>query len=130
MKTLLAWIAGLFSADQVAASTPAPGTGHTTQGQAVDESPDPSGPAAPVQQVARELRVYLASKSRTRLSPDQVSGQANMWDVGYVDSLSYVEFLAFIEKQYNVTIPDVQLTARLSTVDAVARFICSEAKSE
>ena len=66
-------------------------------------------------------RARGAGSARTRSSED---GQ--LFDRGYLDSFSYVEFLAFIEETYRVRIDDSQLAGHLSTIAAMADHILRE----
>jgi len=88
----------------------------------------PAQPTTPEEVVVRELCAHLAGKSRPRLSPEDLDTTANVWLAGYVDSLSYVEFLTFIETQYGVSISDVDLTGPLVSIRGLASFICSKTR--
>ena len=51
---------------------------------------------------------------------------APLFDRGYLDSFSYVEFLAFVEERYRVRIEDTQLAGHLGTIAAMADHIVGE----
>lgn len=126
MKGIRTRLGGLFSRSESDAPT-----------QPQKEAPSASAPAqaasagevtASVAGIVDDLRRYIESKGRGRWAADEVDADINLWDAGYVDSLSYVEFLVYIEAQYGVSIPDVELTDRLSTLEALATFVSSNAK--
>ena len=50
----------------------------------------------------------------------------SLFDRGYLDSFSYVAFLAFIEERYRVRIDDSQLAGHLTTIAAMADHIVRE----
>lgn len=90
----------------------------------------PPQPTLAVEPVIRVLAGYLAGKSRTRLLPEQLNPDENVWTSGYVDSLGYVEFLVFVEEQFGVTVTDVELVGDMNTLRAVARHICAQRARE
>jgi acyl carrier protein len=69
------------------------------------------------------LCALLAEVSEGRLRAADVDPAANLFDFGYVDSLSGVMFLARIEEQWGVHIEDFDLVERLGTIDAVAAHL-------
>lgn len=73
--------------------------------------------------VIEALRRHIAEASGGRLRIDEVDADAQLFDRGYLDSFSYVEFLAFIEHSYRVRIDDSQLAGHLSTIAAMAEHI-------
>ena len=70
-----------------------------------------------------ELRALLVEVSEGKLSADGVDPTANLFDFGYVDSLTGVMFLARIEEQWGVHIEDFDLVERLNTLEAVAEHL-------
>ena len=77
----------------------------------------------------RALRDHVAEGSRGRLSAEDVHEDGPLFDRGYLDSFSYVEFLAFIEETYRVRIEDSQLAGHLTTIAAMADHILREKPS-
>jgi acyl carrier protein len=69
------------------------------------------------------LRALLVEVSEGKLKPEDIDPTANLFDFGYVDSLSGVMFLARIEEQWGVHIEDFDLVDRLSTIEAVAAHL-------
>jgi len=86
-------------------------------------APDPGAPTDRRQGLVLALRQHLAVKSAGRLSLEGIDPDAQLFDRGYLDSFSYVEFLAFIEETYGVRIDDAQLAGHLSTIAAMADHI-------
>ena len=69
------------------------------------------------------LRTILAEVSEGKLKARDIDPSANLFDYGYVDSLSGVMFLARIEETWGVQIEDFDLVKRLNTLQAVAEFV-------
>jgi len=69
------------------------------------------------------LRAILAEVSEGKLAARDIDPSANLFDYGYVDSLSGVMFLARIEETWGVQIEDFDLVKRLNTIQAVAEFV-------
>jgi acyl carrier protein len=76
--------------------------------------------------VIQALRQHLADISRGRLRAEEIQEHGPLFDRGYLDSFSYVEFLAFIEQKYGVRIEDSQLAGRLTTIAAMAEHILQQ----
>ena len=69
------------------------------------------------------LRALLVEVSEGKLSAADVDPAANLFDFGYVDSLSGVMFLARIEEQWGVHVEDFDLVERLNTLEALAAHL-------
>ena len=76
--------------------------------------------AATAENLVEELRALLVEVSEGKLRAQDVDPAANLFDFGYVDSLTGVMFLARIEEQWGVHIEDFDLVERLNTLEAVA----------
>ena len=76
--------------------------------------------------VIEGLRGRLAEMSGGRLRAPEIHEDAPLFDRGYLDSFSYVEFLVFIERTHGVRIDDSQLAGRLGTIAAMAEHIVRE----
>lgn len=79
--------------------------------------------------VIQALRQHLAEVSLGRLRAEEIQEHGPLFDRGYLDSFSYVEFLAFIEQRYGVRIEDSQLAGHLTTIAAMADHILREQTS-
>jgi acyl carrier protein len=98
-------------------------------GDAQDASPagavllEPAATSAADPEVLNDLRKRIVALSEGKLRAEEIDAQGNIFDYGYVDSLSVVSFLAQIEDDYGTRIPDLELIDRLSTLDAIAAHI-------
>lgn len=73
-----------------------------------------------------DLTALLVEVSEGKLTAEDIHPSANLFDFGYVDSLSGVLFLARIEEQWGVHIEDFDLVDRLSSIEAVAAHLRSQ----
>ena len=71
------------------------------------------------------LRAMLVEVSEGKLKARDIEPTANLFDYGYVDSLSGVMFLARIEEQWGVHIEDFDLVERLNSIEAVAAHLAA-----
>ena len=78
---------------------------------------------ATVESLREELRALLVEVSDGKLQGGDIDPAANIFDFGYVDSLSGVMFLARIEEEWGVQIDDFELVETLNTLDAVTARI-------
>jgi len=120
VKNLLNRISNLFNQSPDEASRPA-----NSVETPVLQGNLGGGSAPGVEKIITDLQAYIAGKARNKLEPHEVSSSDSLWSAGHIDSLSYVEFLAFIEGQYGVVVPDVQLSGQLNTLEALGAFIAS-----
>ena len=123
--TLLQRVLGRLSGD----GRSAPGTPPVPVTRETPASNDPvaaSDAADPRASVVRALQDHVAEGSRGRLSATDVHPHGPLFDRGYLDSFSYVAFLAFIEEKYGVRIDDSQLAGHLTTIAAMAEHIVRE----
>ncbi len=78
---------------------------------------------ATAEDLVEGLRAILAEVSVGKLRARDIDPRANLFDYGYVDSLSGVMFLARIEEKWGVQIEDFDLVKRLNTIESVAEFV-------
>ena len=71
------------------------------------------------------LVALLVEVSEGKLKQQDIDPAANLFDFGYVDSLTGVMFLARIEERWGVHIEDFDLVERLGTIEAVASHLRS-----
>ena len=88
-----------------------------------------AAPAGSREAVVRALVKQIVEQSENELAYDSIDPDAVMCDRGYLDSLTYVAFLVFVEETYGVHILDYQLTRNLRTVSAVADWVLAHPKS-
>jgi len=79
--------------------------------------------AVTAEDLVEELRALLVEVSEGKLRATDLDPAANLFDFGYVDSLSGVMFLARIEEQWGVHIEDFDLLERLNTLEAIAAHV-------
>lgn len=82
-----------------------------------------AGSAATTDDLVGGLVSLLVEVSDGKLQAGDIDPAANLFDFGYVDSLSGVMFLARIEEQWGVHIEDFDLVERLNTLEAVAAHL-------
>jgi acyl carrier protein len=71
------------------------------------------------------LRALLVEVSEGKLQAGEIDPAANLFDFGYVDSLSGVMFLARIEEHWGVHVEDFDLVDRLNTIEALAEYVAT-----
>lgn len=86
----------------------------------------PSGTVGDAREVLADLEATVIRLSESKLAPGDLDPNGHMFDFGYVDSLSAVNLLGHIEERYGVSVPDVELVGRLSSLQALADHICRE----
>jgi len=126
MRRLLERVVGLLSGDgpnldPVGQPMPRP----APEG-AASSAAAPAGAADPRASVIQALRHHIAEASQGRLRAEEIQEHGPLFDKGYLDSFSYVEFLAFIEQMYRVRIEDSQLAGKLTTIATIAEHILQE----
>ena len=82
-----------------------------------------AGSAATKDDLVGSLVSLMVEASDGKLQAGDVDPAANLFDFGYVDSLSGVMFLARIEEEWGVHIEDFDLVERLNTLEAVAAHL-------
>jgi acyl carrier protein len=76
-----------------------------------------------VAEIVEELRRKLVELSEGRLDFEEIDPSVSILDYGYVDSLSSVRLLAFIEDRYGVEVPEVELVGRADSLERLAAAI-------
>lgn len=71
----------------------------------------------------------VAALSRGRVRADGVLPDAHLLDRGWLDSVSVVELLAFVEAQWGVVIPETRLAGRLGTLRALSAHVLAHRRS-
>ncbi len=77
--------------------------------------------------VLEALRRHLI-RLDPRLADVRIDPQANLFDERYLDSLGATELLAFIEEQYGVRLEADRLLSDLSSLQALATCVATEAR--
>jgi acyl carrier protein len=92
----------------------------STTTRAADEQVDPG-----IADLREELRRLLLELSEGKLAGVAIDPAADLFNQGYVDSLSAVAFIARIEERWGVAIDDMDLVERYSSLDAVAAHVAA-----
>jgi acyl carrier protein len=88
--------------------------------------PEPGAPSpsegAPTERAAilDELRAAIISCSATPLTPELIDVDGDLFELGYVDSVSAASFVDQVERRFGVTISDAELVGRLHNLAAIA----------
>lgn len=112
----------LFGEPTPASPKPEPAANADAQGRTAP----PPGQTADARDVLADLEATVIQLSESKLAPGDLDPNGHMFDFGYVDSLSAVNLLGHIEERYGVSVPDVELVGRLSSLQALADHICRE----
>ena len=75
------------------------------------------------EEIVQKLKQQLAELSEGKLDATKIESKGHLFDYGYVDSLSAVMFLAWIEESFGVHIEDLDLIEKYTTLDAIARHV-------
>ncbi len=106
--------------------------------EAAQEAPAPAAPvsAAEVQsdagdssEVLAVLKGKIVELANGQISLESVEPNAILFDFGYVDSLSAVTLISFVEEQYKVSITELDLVGSLNTLQALSDHITRLAAS-
>lgn len=73
--------------------------------------------------VESSLRGFISERSGGAIRPDAIDRRAHLFNTGYVDSMSSLSLLDFIEERYAVTVPEIDLVGPLSTLDDLIAFV-------
>jgi acyl carrier protein len=87
-------------------------------GLAVGPTPD---------EVLSDLRSFVRSSLPEGVDGGEIEAGANIFDAGYVNSISGAELLAHIESRYGVNIPESDLIGRLDSLGALSQHVASSA---
>jgi acyl carrier protein len=77
-------------------------------------------------QVLASLREYVSRLSDGKLAVGAIDAKGHIFDCGYVDSFKSAELLNFVEKQFGVSIPEVELVGALCTLESIARHVAGK----
>ena len=79
--------------------------------------------------VEAALRGFFVDRSGGALAADAIEPTRHIFDAGYVDSMSSLTLLEFVEERYGVVVPEVELVGRLSNLVALAKYVAEHAAS-
>jgi acyl carrier protein len=75
--------------------------------------------------VESSLRRFFAERSDGELAPDAIDRTQYLFDAGYLDSMSSLTLLDFIEARYGVAVPEVELVGGLGTLASLAEYVAA-----
>jgi acyl carrier protein len=76
--------------------------------------------------IVGELRRQVVELSNGELPEQAIDASAPLLDYGYVDSLSAVTLIHFVEERYGVSVSEIDLIGSLNSLEALARHIGSQ----
>jgi acyl carrier protein len=75
-------------------------------------------------EVAASVEAFIRVRARVTADDPRFSGEINLWEAGYVDSIGVVELIGFIEATFEVVVPDeVLFDPDFTSVNGIARII-------
>lgn len=74
-------------------------------------------------EVLPALRRKVAELSQGRFSDGALDVDARIWDRGYLDSITHVQLLAWVEATWGVRVPAHRLGGSLATLAALAAHV-------
>jgi acyl carrier protein len=80
-------------------------------------------------EVESSLRGFFAERSGGALTADAIDPSVHLFNAGYVDSMSSLTLLDFIEERYGVTVPEVDLVGPLCTLSGLAAYVAEHSTS-
>jgi acyl carrier protein len=80
-------------------------------------------------EVEWSLRRFFAERSGGALTPDAIDASVHLFNAGYVDSMSSLSLLDFIDDRYGVTVPEVDLVGGLCTLAGLADYVAERSTS-
>ena len=69
------------------------------------------------------LRGFFAERSGGELTAAAIDPTAHLFNTGYVDSMSSLTLLDFIDERYGVTVQEVDLVGGLCTLSGLAEYV-------
>jgi acyl carrier protein len=76
------------------------------------------------QQIAVQIEQFVRTRFRVAKSDTRFSRAQPLFEMGYVDSIGFVELLAFLSEQFHVEVPDEMLMSEdFSTIDDIALVV-------
>lgn len=77
--------------------------------------------------IREALKGKLAELSEGKLRADEIDSGAQLLDYGYVDSLSAVMFLAYVEERWGVRIDDMEVLEKYHSLDRIVERLLESA---
>jgi acyl carrier protein len=77
--------------------------------------------------VLDELRALLISCSAAPLASEHIDVDGDLFELGYVDSVTAASFVDQVERRFGITISDAELVGRLHCLKAIAERLAPDA---
>lgn len=75
-------------------------------------------------QVIQEIREFIATNFLFRDDRSELTDTESLLDAGLIDSTGVLELVAFLEKQYEISIADSDIVPdNLDSIQAIANFV-------
>lgn len=94
-----------------------------TQAEQAADGPSTTDP----EHIRAVLTQWIIGRSRGRLREDDIVLDVEMFDAGYIDSMTGAELLVHIERTFGVFIPEIQLVSKLARMDDLIEHIAASA---
>ncbi len=77
-----------------------------------------------VENIATKLKAFVAADSQVPLDDGEFTCDVHLFEAGYLDSLSLVRLLAFVEADFTVQLDETQLfSEEFTTINGIASLI-------
>jgi acyl carrier protein len=73
--------------------------------------------------VLTALKLKVAELSSGQMSPELIDPAVSLFDYGYVDSLSAVTLISFVDETYGVSVTELDLVGELGSIQALTEHI-------
>jgi acyl carrier protein len=77
--------------------------------------------------IEQVVEAYIRERFHVRADDALFSRDVNMWENGYVDSAGVVEMIAFLERTFNITLPEeVLFDPDFTNIRGISRLVYRE----
>jgi acyl carrier protein len=122
-------LSGGSSASGPEAESADPGAQAPIAADVVEPSSESVGPGETkgfADDIVRALKAKVAELSNGQLGEEDLDANAMLFDFGYVDSLSAVTLISFVDSRYGVAVTELDLVGSLNNLQLLADHIQSE----
>jgi acyl carrier protein len=78
------------------------------------------------EKAACEIETFVRDRFQIPAEDDLFSRHINLWEEGYVDSLGVVEVIEFLERHFQIKLPEEVIFAPdFTSIDGIARYVSS-----
>ena len=76
------------------------------------------------EKIASELTSFIRENFQVPQDDDYFSGDINLWEEGYIDSIGVVEVIAHLEQTFDVQIPEeVVFSPEFASIRGIAKLV-------